>query len=39
MKFLAFSILGSKLELPKISLKKFDAYQRALIYGTDFDDE
>ncbi|CAF1076364.1 unnamed protein product [Rotaria sordida] len=26
-------------DLPKISLKKFDAYQRALILGTDFDGE
>ncbi|CAF1578053.1 unnamed protein product [Rotaria sp. Silwood1] len=28
----------SKLNLPKISMKKFDAYQRALILGTDCDD-
>jgi hypothetical protein len=34
-----FFSLESKTDLPRVSLKKLDAYQRALLVGIDIDDE
>jgi hypothetical protein len=35
----SFFFLASTDGLPKVSLKKLDAYQRALLIGSDIDEE